>query len=79
MSKTLMIFGGTGFVGGILTLKAFTNWEVIICDMKQADGFGEAGCVQYDITDADAVRTAIKTYKPTAAVNTAAISDIDFA
>lgn len=67
-------------MGGILTRLAMReNWDVIIRDMTRAEGFKESGRARYDITDPDAVKSAVDKYRPQAVVNTAAVSDIDFA
>ena len=71
----LLIFGGRGFVGGIVARTARQRgWGVCIADTCAGP---EVPAQQVDITDALAVERAIETVRPAAVVNVAAIADID--
>lgn len=75
MSKKLMIFGGSGFVGGNLTNVArAAGWEVTIADSRPGVN---AEWRNVNITDPAAVESAIGAVRPTAVVNVAAIADVD--
>jgi dTDP-4-dehydrorhamnose reductase len=77
MKKKLMIFGGSGFVGGNMTHIALKNgWQVVIADTRPGL---QAEWVQVDITDQKSVDAAINKMQPSAVVNVAAIADIDMA
>ncbi len=75
MSKKLIIFGGKGFVGGVLAkIAKAQGWEVCIAD--DCAGLEEEG-ERVDITDAAAVEQVIAAVKPLAVVNVAAIAAVD--
>jgi len=77
MSKKLMIFGGSGFVGGVITRIAQNNgWEVYIADNRPHPSL-HAEYWMVNITDKNSVEKAIEAVGPTAVVNVAAIADID--
>ena len=77
MSKKLVIFGGSGFVGGNMSkIAQEKGWQVIIADNRPVFG---AEYHLVDITDKDSVEKVIDEINPTAAVNVAAIADIDLA
>jgi len=77
MSKKLMIFGGSGFVGGNMARIAQQNgWEVYIAD-NRPDPNLQAEWWLVNITDQNSVEKAIEAVSPTAVVNVAAIADID--
>jgi dTDP-4-dehydrorhamnose reductase len=77
MSMKLMIFGGSGFVGGNLTHIALQkNWEVYIADNRP--GLQAEWC-EVNITAAESVEKVIDAVKPDVVVNVAAIADIDLA
>jgi dTDP-4-dehydrorhamnose reductase len=77
MAKKLMIFGGSGFVGGVITLIAQRNgWQVYIADNRPQSNL-KAEWWMVNITDKNSVETAIEAVNPTAVVNVAAIADID--
>ena len=77
MPNQLMIFGGSGFVGGNLTNVArASGWEVTIADSRPG---ANAEWRSVDITDPAAVETAIREVHPSAVVNVAAIADVDLA
>lgn len=75
--KSLMIFGGSGFVGGNLANRALhTGWRVTVADMRP----GPVGdWRQADITSAAEVQTLVEESRPDAVVNVAAVADIDLA
>jgi dTDP-4-dehydrorhamnose reductase len=76
--KKLMIFGGSGFVGGNIAAKALAQgWSVIIADSQYRPGIDQAQWITVDITEASAVNACIKDALPDAVVNVAAIADID--
>ena len=77
MQKKLMIFGGSGFVGGNMAHVAQkSGWAVTIADTRPGPS-GEWRSV--DITDQSSVESAINSVRPDAVVNVAAIADIDLA
>lgn len=77
MSKKLMIFGGSGFVGGNMTDVAHRKgWEVCIADSRPGV---HAEWREVNITGAASVEQAIAAAAPDAVVNVAAIADIDLA
>jgi len=77
MSKKLVIFGGSGFVGGNMSkIAQEKGWQVIIADNRPVSG---AGYQLVDITDKDSVENVMGEIQPTAVVNLAAIADIDLA
>lgn len=76
--KKLVIFGGSGFVGGNLTkLAQSKGWKVYIADSLYRQGIGDTEWKTVDITDKKAVDALIEEVRPSAAVNLAAIADID--
>ena len=75
MSKKLVIFGGSGFVGGNMArIAQQKGWQVVIADNRPVP---QAEYRLVDITDKDSVEQVIGEIQPTAAVNVAAIADID--
>jgi dTDP-4-dehydrorhamnose reductase len=79
MPKKLMIFGGSGFVGGNLAVIARrSGWEVHVADNRPHPNL-QAEWWLVNITDRDSVKQAIASVNPTAVVNVAAIADIDLA
>jgi dTDP-4-dehydrorhamnose reductase len=75
MSKKLVIFGGSGFVGGNLAAIAQRqNWQVYIADFNPGV-HGE--WLKVNIADRQAVDELLASVTPTAVVNVAAIADID--
>lgn len=77
MAKKLVIFGGSGFVGGNMAKIAQRNgWEVVIADNRPVP-LAEYSLV--DITDKNSVEKVIGEINPTAVVNVAAIADVDLA
>ena len=77
MAKRLVIFGGSGFVGGNMTkIAEQKGWQVVIADNRSVP---QAEYRLVDITDKDSVEKVIEEIKPAAVVNVAAIADIDLA
>jgi dTDP-4-dehydrorhamnose reductase len=77
MPKKLVIFGGSGFVGGNMArIAQQKGWQVVIADNRPVP---KAEYRLVDITDNDSVEKAIGEIQPTAVVNVAAIADIDLA
>lgn len=76
--KKLMIFGGSGFVGGNLAKAAQQKgWEVYIIDSFYRAGVNSAQWKIADITDKASVDSVMDEIGPDAVVNVAAIADID--
>ena len=77
MSKKLVIFGGSGFVGGNMArIAQQKGWQVVIADNRPVP---QAEYRLVDITDKESVEKVFGEIQPTAAVNVAAIADIDLA
>ena len=77
MAKKLVIFGGSGFVGGNMEkIAKQKGWQVVIADNRPAP---QAEYRLVDITNKDSVEQVIGEILPTAVVNVAAIADIDLA
>lgn len=77
--KRLLVVGGSGFVGGNVARLALEGWGVAAVDGSPRtcpDGFT---CRNVDITNRGALVAALEEEKPDAVVNTAAVSNIDFA
>ena len=75
MTKKLLIFGGSGFVGGNLVMTACKrNWEACIADNRPIP---QAEWWLVNILDKDMIDKVISDVKPTAVVNVAAVADID--
>ena len=76
-SNKLMIFGGSGFVGGNLTrLAQQKGWQVFIADNHPGV---QAEFLMVNVADPDSVQKTIAAVEPAAVVNVAAIADIDYA
>lgn len=76
--KKLVIFGGSGFVGGNMTVIAQKKgWKVYITDSFYRPGLENVEWKTVDITNAAEVEKAIEEIRPDAAVNVAAIADVD--
>jgi dTDP-4-dehydrorhamnose reductase len=78
MAGRIVLFGGGGFIGGHLALAALKQgWEVVIVDPVERPGVPGAQWRNLDITDRGAVRSLFQELKPAAAVDLAAVADID--
>jgi dTDP-4-dehydrorhamnose reductase len=76
--RRLLIFGGSGFVGGVLALSALQKgWQVLVADLVFHPGLGAAGWERLDLMDPDAVDRIIAGFQPDAVINLAALADID--
>lgn len=78
MGERLIIFGGGGFVGGNLARAARRQgWSVLVADREAGIGPGGVEWKTVDITDPSSVDALVTGWKPDAAVNLAAVADID--
>ncbi|UCF97524.1 MAG: NAD(P)-dependent oxidoreductase [Spirochaetaceae bacterium] len=77
--KKLLVVGGLGFVGGVISTLARRNWQVHIFDTESRYDIEGASTRNVDITDRQAVLKAMEQIKIDAAINVAAVSNIDFA
>lgn len=76
--KKLILFGGSGFVGGNVAKTAQKKgWKVIIADSFYRDGLENVEWKTVDITDKNQVDKVMEEIRPHAAVNLAAVADID--
>ncbi len=76
--KKIMIFGGSGFVGGNLAkIARAKGWYVSIADSFYRPGVEDADWKTINIAEKDAVDRVIEDTKPDAVVNVAAVADID--
>ena len=74
----LLIYGGSGFVGGNLATTALQEgWQVLVADPLFHPGLGSAGWERLDITDPKSVDLIMAGFQPDAIVNLAALADID--
>ena len=74
----IIIFGGSGFVGGRLAaLALLQGWRVLVADTTYHPALGSVEWRPVDITDAETVNQMIGETNPSAAVNLAALADID--
>jgi dTDP-4-dehydrorhamnose reductase len=79
MGKSLLIFGGSGFVGAHIAIRAIRNgWKVFIADSREIHIDGIAGCFNVDIAGPDPVMNLLERIRPDAVINTAALADIDW-
>lgn len=79
MTKKILVVGGLGFVGGVISTLARRNWQVHIFDSESSYDIKQATIRKVDITDRQAVLTAMEEIGIEAAINVAAVSNIDFA
>jgi dTDP-4-dehydrorhamnose reductase len=75
-ARSLLIVGGSGFIGQHLAEIARASWNVYIADQSVQEPYDT--CCRLDITDAEDVRNLCEKVRPCAVVNLAAISDIDY-
>jgi dTDP-4-dehydrorhamnose reductase len=73
--RSLLIVGGSGFIGQHLAEAARTSWKVHVAD-QSLQGSGDS-LHPIDITNTEGVRRLCAEIRPSAVVNLAAISDID--
>jgi dTDP-4-dehydrorhamnose reductase len=78
MGKKLLIFGGTGFVGGHIAQMAHdAGWDVMIAGSRAVPAAGAITRRSADIGGAMAVHLLMSEFRPDIVVNTAALADID--
>ncbi len=78
MNGRLLVFGGGGFVGGVLCALALRDgWDVHVADAAVRDALPDATWHRIDITDAAAVAALTGVVRPDAVVDLAAVADID--
>ena len=76
----ILIFGGSGFVGGNLAAAALQRgWQVTLADSSYSRGVEAADWKKVDIIQANAVDQIFQEITPAVVVNVAAIADIDAA
>ncbi len=76
--SSIALFGGGGFVGGCLARAALRRgWRVWIADPTERSGVPEAAWRRVDIRDPAAVKAFLEEARPEAAVDLAAVADID--
>lgn len=79
-TKTILIFGGNGFLGSNIALLASSlGWKVYISDKEKKEIISDVESKAADITDFETTNSIINEISPDVIVNTAAIADIDFA
>jgi len=74
-ARTVLIVGGSGFIGQHLTEIARASWKVYIADQSVQEPSDT--CYRLDVTDAEDVHSLCEKVRPDAVANLAAISDID--
>jgi len=78
LANRILVFGGYGFVGGVIAQTAVRmGWDVTVAGGSPKPGLTNVKSLSLDITDAAAVRDTIDKVKPDAVVNTVAVSNID--
>jgi dTDP-4-dehydrorhamnose reductase len=79
-TKTILIFGGNGFLGSNIALLASSlGWKVYISDKEKKEIIPNVESRTADITDFETTNSIINEISPDVIVNAAAIADIDFA
>jgi dTDP-4-dehydrorhamnose reductase len=78
--KTILVFGGSGFVGGNIShLANKLGHRIFISDKIQKEKLKNFEFIQCEITNISSIKACIQKAKPDLVINTAAIADIDFA
>ena len=78
--KTILIFGGSGFVGGNIALSAKKmGHKVYVADRTHKEKLSDFNFVSCDISNLESIAPLIRKIMPDIVVNSAAIADIDFA
>lgn len=72
--KTLLITGGSGYLGRHLTAKAATAFDVFTTYGAHADQIKAGQAVQLDLTDREAVLRLVTALSPQAIIHTAAVN-----
>ncbi|MGA1824708.1 MAG: SDR family oxidoreductase [bacterium] len=76
--ESLLITGGSGFLGGNLAAMAFPCWETYATYCHSPMSYGRfKGIYPLDITDKEAVKKIIFTISPRVIIHTAALSKFD--
>ena len=79
-TKTILIFGGNGFLGSNIALLASSlGWTVYISDKEEKSVTPDVRLRAADITNFEITNSIINDISPDVIVNAAAIADIDFA
>jgi dTDP-4-dehydrorhamnose reductase len=79
MMKKILVVGGLGFVGGVISTLARRSWQVYIFDTESRYSLEGTSVMNIDITDRQAVLAAMERIEVHGAINVAAVSNIDFA
>jgi dTDP-4-dehydrorhamnose reductase len=77
--KKLLVVGGLGFVGGVISTLGRKDWQVHIFDTESRYKIDGATVQNVDIGDRQAVLMAMERIGIDTVVNVAAVSNIDFA
>jgi dTDP-4-dehydrorhamnose reductase len=78
MGQRLLVFGGTGFVGGHIAQRAYdAGWQVTAATSRAAPSPGPVASRPVDVGDPWAVRGAVEDLRPDVVVNAAALADVD--
>lgn len=78
MGKKVLIFGGTGFVGGHIAQMAHdAGWDVVIAGSRAVPSAGDIMRRSVDIGQAMAVHGIMSEARPEIVINTAALADVD--
>jgi dTDP-4-dehydrorhamnose reductase len=78
MSKSLLVTGGSGFVGGhVLAAGAAAGWRVINADRQSGAAVEGVEFRQTDIANEAAVNSVVAAARPYAIIHCAAIGDVD--
>ncbi len=78
MSKTLLVTGGSGFIGGqVLAAALAGGWKVVNGDRIEAAPMADVEFRELDITDEAAVSALLGAVNPQAVIHCAAIGDVD--
>jgi dTDP-4-dehydrorhamnose reductase len=75
VTKCLLVFGGSGFVGGYIARVAQeVGWEAVVAGSRVTPAPGR---LNVDVTDVESVRAAMDAASPDVVVNAAAHADVD--
>jgi dTDP-4-dehydrorhamnose reductase len=77
MSRRILIFGGSGFIGGNIALKALDNWDVSAASRSETRFPDGIKWHHADITDKSEVKGLFEKINPDVCINAAALSKID--
>ena len=78
MGKKLLVFGGTGFVGGhIAQMAQDAGWDVVVAGSTAVPSAGDIMRRSVDIGQAMAVHGIMSEVRPEIVINTAALADVD--